>query len=131
MRELKPGDVAGLDEHAVLEQERREIASTRHRVLGGIDGSEQTQEPEDNVNEQVGIQPNQPTSGESRRHISWLWYQGGLEIEDGALSREMNDGTYQRMESVPKNQLISSDTPGVWVEWLKARARAQRWEEEV
>lgn len=37
----------------------------------------------------------QPTSGESRRQVSWLWYQGGLESQGDELSQDMNDDTYR------------------------------------
>lgn len=89
LKELKPEDVAGLGERAVEERERREIEATRLRVRGARQTAESSQAEDETV---ATIATGGPTSGESRRHISWLWYQGGLEMGDGALSREMNDG---------------------------------------
>lgn len=94
LKELKPEDVKGLGERAVEERERREIEATRQRVRGDgeVAGAEEQQEEQGATRNAQG--PTQATSGESRRHISWLWYQGGLEMQDGALSQEMNEGMF-------------------------------------
>lgn len=93
LKELKPQDVKGLGERAVEERERREVEATRQRVRGDRE-AEAVEEQEDERSAARNPQGSTPaTSGESRRHISWLWYQGGLEIQDGALSQEMNEGT--------------------------------------
>lgn len=143
LRELKPEHVVGLGERLQREIEEREIAATWEKrghsrptkpqaAAGGGTSAGQSVEP-------------QVTSGESKRKISWLWYSGGLEDENEAgeeneaitgeeneatLTGDMNDG--QCIESplhfYDANMHCFS---GVRVEWLKARARAQRWEEEV
>lgn len=116
-RVLNDRDVVGLGERVQTEIEKLEEERTRRLIRHG----------------RVDIPI---TSGESRRRISWLWYTGALDEEeeiagmDAALTSDMNDG-----EPVPFGQYGDYDSyialQGVRVEWLKACARAQRWEEEI
>lgn len=133
LRELKPEHVVGLGEKVQQEIERREIEAIRARLQANA-GDGEAEGPVVNVAETPQV-----TSGESRRKISWLWYSGGLEDgeegaaddTEGTLTGDMNDGKLFHCPESEDGDLMAADTIGVRVEWLKARARAQRWEEEV
>lgn len=94
LRELKKEDVAGLGERALKERDRREVEA-RVGWLAQRQGEGEIVEESEVQN--AGSGEAEVTSGESKRHISWLWYQGGMQTEDNVLSREMNDGTYIRV----------------------------------
>ncbi|KAF8188524.1 hypothetical protein K438DRAFT_1764272 [Mycena galopus ATCC 62051] len=105
---LKKEDVRGMNERAMNEEEKEE--NKKARLLAGLSGD---------GNDELDIlrEVPEPTvlfnleMGEGKRLLSWIWYstpqRGSDETRDGSLH------------------------PDIRVEWMKARARADRWREEL
>ncbi|KAK6996428.1 CxC2 domain-containing protein [Favolaschia claudopus] len=109
LQELKKEDIRGMNERLLNEQEKEE--NRKARLLAGL--------PEDatgNDLDEYG-QPVELTTlfnletGEGRRQLSWIWYSGGVRASD-----VNGDGSLHE---------------DIRVEWTKARARADRWREEL
>ncbi|KAJ7030526.1 hypothetical protein C8F04DRAFT_1263825 [Mycena alexandri] len=102
---LKQSDIRGMNERTLNEEEKEE--ERRARALAGLprDG-EEVDEFGDRVETTVLFNLE---TGEGARQLSWLWYTGatGDTTEDGRLHDDIR------------------------IEWTKARARADRWREEV
>ncbi|KAJ7432065.1 hypothetical protein B0H11DRAFT_2165471 [Mycena galericulata] len=102
---LKKGDVRGMNERTLNDEEKEE--ERRARVLAGLSPDE------DEVDEFGEVV--EPTvlfnleTGEGRRTLSWIWYTGvaGEAAVEGTLHNDIR------------------------IEWTKARARADRWREEL
>ncbi|KAJ7734861.1 hypothetical protein B0H16DRAFT_1664965 [Mycena metata] len=107
LRELRAEDVRGINERAMNEEEKDD--NRKARLLAGLtgDGSEDVDEYGESI--PLTVLFNLET-GEGTRQSSWLWYSamGVGEVDaDGKLHADIR------------------------VEWSKARARADRWREEV
>ncbi|KAK7048776.1 CxC2 domain-containing protein [Favolaschia claudopus] len=109
LQELKKEDVRGMNERLLNEQEKEE--NRKARLLAGL--------PEDASGDDVDEygEPAELTTlfsletGEGRRQLSWIWYSGGVRASD-----VNGDGSLHE---------------DIRVEWTKARARADRWREEL
>ncbi|KAK6977452.1 CxC2 domain-containing protein [Favolaschia claudopus] len=106
-RELQKEDVRGMNERLMNEQEKED--NRKARALAGLkdDGTQDTDEFGEPVD--LTVLFNLET-GEGHRVLSWIWYAETGNDEVGA------DGK------------LHAD---IRVEWAKARARADRWREEV
>jgi hypothetical protein len=123
LQKLGPEDVRGLSERALIEEEKEETRRTR--TMAGIVEYQATEE---------GIIDNVPAGtfdphlavGEGHRTLSWIWYSTtGDELNNG-----VSTGTCKHL--VPsKANAISLPETDLRVEWLKCRARAARWKEEL
>ncbi|KAJ7601666.1 hypothetical protein DFH06DRAFT_939375, partial [Mycena polygramma] len=104
---LQKGDVRGMNERAMNEEEKEENLRAR-RLAGLADGA--NAEEVDAYGEPLDLTVlfNLET-GEGQRQLSWIWYTapGSQDTADGKLHRDIQ------------------------VEWMRARARAERWREEV
>ncbi|KAF7420750.1 hypothetical protein PC9H_011268 [Pleurotus ostreatus] len=113
LKVLRAEDIQGINERTLNEEEQEEYR--RARLLAGM--SEETVEGELHGLGTTSGQENIPTVafnrslalGEGRRTLSWIWYT----VTDEEL---MGVGEVQAC---------------LRVEWVKARARAERWREEV
>ncbi|KAJ7738811.1 hypothetical protein B0H16DRAFT_1465657 [Mycena metata] len=107
LQELRPEDVRGINERAMNDEEKED--NRKARLLAGLtgDGSGDVDEYGESI--PLTVLFNLET-GEGTRQSSWLWYSamGVGEVDaDGKLHADIR------------------------VEWSKARARADRWREEV
>ncbi|KAJ8697361.1 hypothetical protein PTI98_004171 [Pleurotus ostreatus] len=113
LRPLLPEDIRGINERTLTAEEQEEYKRTR--MLAGM--SPESVQSELNGQGLVSGSENVPTMafnrslalGEGRRTLSWIWYT----VSDEELS---DPGEVQAC---------------LRVEWVKARARAERWREEV
>ncbi|KAJ7874256.1 hypothetical protein B0H13DRAFT_2348668 [Mycena leptocephala] len=108
LQELRKEDIRGINERAMNEEEKEE--NRKARVLAGLAVDGEADEL-DAYGEPVDLTVlfNLET-GEGRRQLSWLWYTATTSADaakDGSLH------------------------PDIRVEWMKARARADRWREEI
>ncbi|KAJ7191702.1 hypothetical protein GGX14DRAFT_537830 [Mycena pura] len=107
LRVLQQSDIRGINERTLNDEEREE--ERKARLLAGLS-------PE-GVDEDEFGDPVEPTvlfnleTGEGRRRLSWIWY-----TEMGGASDVADDGK------------LHDD---IRIEWVKARARADRWREEL
>ncbi|KAJ7020126.1 hypothetical protein C8F04DRAFT_1275478 [Mycena alexandri] len=107
LQELRQEDIKGINEQAMNDEEKED--NRKARLLAGLtgDGSEDVDEYGEAV--ELTVLYNLET-GEGRRVASWLWYAatGPTEVDsDGKLHADIH------------------------IEWSKARARADRWREEL
>ncbi|KAJ7821558.1 hypothetical protein B0H14DRAFT_3471465 [Mycena olivaceomarginata] len=109
LRELKQEDIRGMSERALNDEEKEE--HRKARLLAGLpaeaDGGDVDEygEPAE-LTVLFGLE-----TGEGRQTLSWLWYTGNNKESD-----------------VTKDGFLHDD---IRVEWTKARARADRWREEL
>ncbi|KAJ7185969.1 hypothetical protein C8R46DRAFT_880838 [Mycena filopes] len=102
---LKDSDIRGMNERTLNDEEKAE--ERKARVLAGLPAEGDTlDEFGDPVESTVLFNLE---TGEGSRQLSWLWYTGasGDTTADGKLHNDIR------------------------IEWTKARARADRWREEV
>ena len=127
LKVLHPEDVRGLGEHALRVEE---LETDRcMQKLAGLDASERyTLEnicslltaPLPSTKFISGL-----AIGEGQRTLSWIWYSTtGEELERG----ETEACLLFRLHTTTQHLTISID---LRVEWLRCRARAARWKEEV
>ncbi|KAF8176874.1 hypothetical protein K438DRAFT_1588036 [Mycena galopus ATCC 62051] len=108
---LQKEDIRGMNERLMNAEEKEE--NRKARVLAGLPADGQGDEFEfDEFGERVDLTVlfNLET-GEGRRLLSWIWYTGST------------GGTDQTADGLLH--------PDIRVEWMKARARADRWKEEL
>ncbi|KAJ7841683.1 hypothetical protein B0H13DRAFT_1545361, partial [Mycena leptocephala] len=65
--------------------------------------------------------------GEGTRQLLWIWYTGAQVRSDKAADGSLHPG---RCQSLQDGILINHDTD-IRVEWMKGRAQADRWREEL
>ncbi|KAJ7248281.1 hypothetical protein B0H12DRAFT_1235020 [Mycena haematopus] len=105
LQELRQQDICGMNERTLNEEEKED--DRRAKVLAGLTADE---EEVDEFGEVV-----EPTvlfnleTGEGNRILSWIWYTGTA--SDARPGGEVHDD--------------------IRLEWTKARARADRWREEL
>jgi hypothetical protein len=118
---LKPEDVRGISERALTDEEKQEHqAACRMAGFSPADDiSDQPAPPVAAINPILAL-------GEGRRKLSWIWYAVGEgELNDGS-------GKVEESEAPPLFRAIATYSwTGLRVEWLKQRARAHRWREEL
>ncbi|KAF7377213.1 CxC2 domain-containing protein [Mycena sanguinolenta] len=108
-QELQKEDIRGMNERLLNEEEKEE--NRKARVLAGLpadaDGADI-----DEYGEPVELTVlfNLET-GEGRRRLSWIWYTGMITDSDTAKDGSLHED--------------------IRIEWTKARARADRWKEEL
>ncbi|KAF7336029.1 CxC2 domain-containing protein [Mycena sanguinolenta] len=109
LQELRKEDIRGMNERMMNEEEKEE--NRKARLLAGLSADAQGDELDD-FGEPVELTVlfNLET-GEGKRQLSWIWYTAA---QAGADQRA--DGSLH---------------PDIRVEWMKARARADRWREEL
>ncbi|KAG6835012.1 hypothetical protein H0H93_005636, partial [Arthromyces matolae] len=101
-RELNREDIRGLSDRMLTTEEAD--ADRRARELAGL-----SLDDDDATIPTISVAYLQV--GEGRRTLSWIWYGVTADDIDEDLDGSLHDG--------------------IRIEWLKARARAQRWKEEV
>ncbi|KAJ7807698.1 hypothetical protein B0H14DRAFT_3091221 [Mycena olivaceomarginata] len=109
LQELKQEDIHGMNERALNEEEKEENRKVR-RMAGlpqDADGGD-LDEYSDPVERTVLFNLE---TGEGRRNLSWLWYSGSSKDGDVGADGSLHED--------------------IRVEWVKARARADRWREEL
>lgn len=121
---LNREDVRGMHERAMTAEEKEEHAQTR-RMAGFTD---------EQIDGELDGAPNMPTVqfdpvlalGEGSRQLSWIWYT----ISDQERqSGEVDGCRWLPIMCAPRAE--SQHLADLRVEWLKCRARAQRWNEEL
>ena len=112
---LEKSDVRALNERQITEQEKDDILRVRMR------GGRNT----DNLDDERAI-ATVAAVGEGQRRPSWIWYSGNSHenIDDSVTRIGMLYSQSSTMDST--DSLIA-----LRVEWAKAKARADRWGEEV
>lgn len=121
---LNREDVRGMHERGMTDEEKEEHKRTR-RMAGFT---------EQQIDGELDSAPNMPTVqfdpvlalGEGSRQLSWIWYS--------ISERERQTGDVDGCTFCPIGRLLSILTITLLdlrVEWLKCRARSQRWTEEV
>ncbi|KAJ7870848.1 hypothetical protein B0H13DRAFT_2236440 [Mycena leptocephala] len=105
LRVLQQKDIRGMNERTLNEEEKEE--ERKARILAGLD-------PDGDEVDEFGevVVPTVPfnlETGEGSRTLSWIWYTGAA--RDVGENGELHDD--------------------IRVEWTKARARADRWREEL
>ncbi|KAJ7731090.1 hypothetical protein B0H14DRAFT_3097890 [Mycena olivaceomarginata] len=106
LQDLKPTDIRGMNERALNDEEKED--NRKARLLAGL--------PDHSTGEEINEygEPVELTTlfnletGEGRRNLSWIWYSGGIRDSDVKADGSLHE-----------------------VEWAKARARAERWREEL
>ncbi|KAF7351521.1 hypothetical protein MSAN_01584500 [Mycena sanguinolenta] len=124
LQDLKQEDIRGMNEHLLNEEEKEE--NRKARLLAGlpadVDGTDIDKYGE----------PVEPTAlfnletGEGRRKLSWIWYTGAIKDSDLAQDGSLHEGMC--FEFIPTYAHTDVD---IRIEWTKARARADRWKEEL
>ncbi|KAJ7694095.1 hypothetical protein B0H17DRAFT_931964, partial [Mycena rosella] len=124
LQELRPDDVRGMNERLMNDSEKEE--SWKARALAGL--------PADGVGKDLD-EYGEPVelivlfnleTGEGCRLLSWIWYTASTSADtagDGKLHTGTDLPTVQGMEA--------DNVSDIQVEWLKARARADCWREEL
>ncbi|KAJ7604326.1 hypothetical protein FB45DRAFT_769378 [Roridomyces roridus] len=107
LQELTQQDIRGMNERTLTDQEKED--DRRARVLAGQMG--------DDIVRDVFGDAVEPTVrfnlevGEGNRLLSWIWYAGGAGPGSTTTTGKLHDD--------------------IRMEWLKARARAHRWREDL
>jgi hypothetical protein len=119
---LEQKDIRGMNERTLNEEEKEE--ERQARLLAGLG-------PDDDEMDEFGevVEPTVLFSletGEGNRMLSWIWYTGG--VQDVGVNGELHDGTQRKKYDY---NLILTVATDIRVEWTKARARADRWREEL
>lgn len=116
LRDLDKSDVRALNERQMTVQEKDDIQRIRMRAGRATDNVEDER-----------VVATVAAVGEGQRRPSWIWYSGNNhENMDDSLTRIGTPSS--PILSCPSNQLLFV---ALRVEWAKAKARADRWEEEV
>ncbi|KAJ7178448.1 hypothetical protein C8R43DRAFT_1084402 [Mycena crocata] len=119
LQELRKEDIRGMNERTVTEADRE--AERRARLMAGYTGEVGEEENVDEYGEPVvATMLFNLETGEGHRELSWIWYTGRTGNFDVTAAGTLHDGN--------PIGLIQSH---IKVEWMKARARADRWREEV
>lgn len=125
LQELRKEDIRGINERAMNEEEKEE--NRKARVLAGLAVDGEADEL-DAYGEPVDLTVlfNLET-GEGRRQLSWLWYTATTSADAA------KDGSLHPGASGIRCLCSFIDIGGtdIRVEWMKARARADRWREEI
>ena len=129
---LHPEDIRGLSEKALVNEEKEERKKTQ--VMAGLstvafEDNQDLELPPTLFNPHLAV-------GEGHRTLSWIWYStSNDEIISNKTTRIgsckfffWSIYTSARLLGFKLTNLIQSD---LRVEWLKCRARANRWKEEI
>lgn len=121
---LRLEDVRGMNEKAILDEERHEMRQTR--VMAGLD-----EDPTAGENSDIDYLPETVFNphlrvGEGHRTLSWIWYSTTSEEVDHSAFTEACEYLCSVCNSTQLKYVLD-----LRVEWLKCRARAARWKEEV
>ncbi|KAJ7494558.1 hypothetical protein B0H11DRAFT_1716969 [Mycena galericulata] len=109
LRELQKEDIRGMNERLMNAEEKEE--NRKARVLAGLSGDGKDDEVDD-FGEPVDLTVLfNLEMGEGRRNLSWIWYSGSIGGTDVNADGQLHED--------------------IRIEWTKARARADRWQEEV
>ncbi|KAJ7118695.1 hypothetical protein C8R43DRAFT_1091016 [Mycena crocata] len=111
LQELRQEDIRGMNERLLNDTEKEEIRKAR--LLAGLPAEATKDEMVDEYGDPVSLTTlfNLET-GEGQRELSWIWYTGVAASGTDTVA----DG------------LLHDD---IRVEWTRARARADRWREEL
>ena len=124
LQKLGADDVRGLSEKALIEEEKEETRRTR--TMAGVKEFQMTEEgmfdniPAATFNPHLAV-------GEGYRTLSWIWYSTtGDEINSSTT------GACKYLLWFPfEAGTTSLSETDLRIEWLKCRARAARWKEEI
>ncbi|KAJ6459377.1 hypothetical protein C8R47DRAFT_1081340 [Mycena vitilis] len=107
-QELKKDDLRGMNERVMNDEEKED--NRKARLLAGLPADADADADEFGEPVELTVLFNLEV-GEGRRSLSWIWYSGPVTQTDVTA-----DGTLHE---------------DIRVEWAKARARADRWQEEL
>ncbi|KAJ7170315.1 hypothetical protein C8R43DRAFT_1120743 [Mycena crocata] len=128
LQELRQEDIRGMNERLMNDVEKQ--ANRKARLLAGLTAEPTPEESVDDYGEPVALTVlfNLET-GEGKRELSWIWYTGmAASGTDTAGDGRLHDGT--RFITVWGCRGLMRPTD-IRVEWMRARARADRWREEL
>ncbi|KAJ7815837.1 hypothetical protein B0H13DRAFT_2242544 [Mycena leptocephala] len=133
LRVLKKDDIRGMNERLMNEEEKDD--NKKARALAGFNEEDEVDEYGEPVD--LTVLFNLET-GEGRRLLSWIWYTAvqtaADDPADGPLRPDHTaDGSLHPGESSVEIRIhfIDGEYIDIRIEWMKARARADRWREEV
>ncbi|KAJ7748842.1 hypothetical protein B0H14DRAFT_3096954 [Mycena olivaceomarginata] len=109
LQELRQEDIRGMSERLLNDEEKEE--NRKVRLMAGLSADA------DGADIDAYGEPVEPTvlfnleTGEGRWTLSWIWYTGTIKDSDTAKDGSLHED--------------------IRIEWTKARARADRWKEEL
>ncbi|KAJ7885141.1 hypothetical protein B0H14DRAFT_2564086 [Mycena olivaceomarginata] len=112
-QELRQEDIRGMNERALNDEEKEE--NRKARLMAGLSADADGDDIDDYSEPTVLFHLE---TGEGRRTLSWIWYTGSIKDSDVAA-----DGSLMKVTSTFMSYIR--------IEWTKARARADRWREEL
>lgn len=125
LQELRQEDIRGMSERLLNDKGKEE--NCKARLMAGLSADA------DGADIDAYGEPVEPTvlfnleTGEGRRTLSWIWYTGTIKDSDTAKDGSLHEG---KSHLLVIHRLTINNTD-IWIEWTKARARADRWKEEL
>jgi hypothetical protein len=117
LRVLEASDIRALNEREMTVREKEDIRRVQDKA--GVTG-------EDDANMERVV-ATVAALGEGLRKPSWIWFSGNL--QEGADDPITRAGVF--LFSTIILVWLANETVALGVEWAKAKARADRWEEDV